>query len=112
MRKILFAFATVALAAASAASNTFHVNIDQPTWVGGTQLKPGDYKVEIEGDKAVMKIGKNVIEVPAKIENADKKFDTTTTRVTTVNNRQSLKEIRVGGSTMRVLFTQSTAAGE
>jgi hypothetical protein len=112
MRKVLFSFATIALAVASAASNSFHVNIDQPTWVGATQLKPGDYKVELEGDKAVMKLGKNVIELPAKVENADKKFDSTTVRVDSANNKNSLKEIRIGGTTMRVLFPQSSAAGE
>jgi hypothetical protein len=112
MRKVLFAFATIALAVASAASNSFHVNIEQPTWVGATELKPGDYKIEMEGDKAVMKLGKNVIEVPAKVENADKKFDSTTVRVANLNNKNNLKEIRVGGTTMRVVFPQSSAAGE
>jgi hypothetical protein len=112
MKKILFSFVTVALAVSSAASSSFHVNIDQPTWVGGTQLKPGDYKVALEGDKAMIKVGKTMVEVPAKVENADKKFDATSVRVDSVNNKQSLKEIRVGGTTMRVLFTPSSAAGE
>jgi hypothetical protein len=107
MKKLLLSFATVALAVASAASNTFSVTIDHPTWVGGTELKAGDYKVQAEGDKIVMTMGKKVsITVPAKVETAAKKFDATSLRV---DSKQKLEEIRVGGTTMRIVFPGVTA---
>ena len=102
MKKLLVSFATVAIAIASAASNTFKVTIDQPTIVGGTELKAGEYKIQTEGDKISIKMGKEVVEVPAKVETANKKFDRTTLRVD--DKTQKLEEIRVGGTNMRIVF--------
>ncbi|MGH7973602.1 MAG: hypothetical protein ACREIC_33205 [Limisphaerales bacterium] len=107
MKKLVFAFATVALAAASAASNSFNLTIYQPTWVEGTQLKPGDYKVQMQGDKAVIKSGKNAIEVPVKVETAGQKYNSTAIRV---DSNQKLEEIRVGGTSTRILFPAAASA--
>jgi hypothetical protein len=102
MKKLLLSFAIVALGIASAASNTFKVTIDKPTWVGGTELQAGEYKVQTEGDKITLTMGKKVtLTVPAKVETSDKRFDTTSLRV---DSKQKLEEIRVGGTTMRVVF--------
>lgn len=108
MKKLLLSFATVAIAVASAASNSFKVNLDHNTWVGGTELKAGEYKVQAEGDKITLSQGKNStpVTVPAKVETADKKFDTTQLRV---DSKQKLEEIRVGGTTMRIVFPGHTA---
>ena len=57
LSKLMLAFATLALAVASAASS-YKFSIFQPSTIGGTELKPGDYKVEVNGDKAMIKIGK------------------------------------------------------
>jgi len=103
MKKLLVSFATVALAISSAASNTFKVNIEKPTIVGNTELKAGEYKVQAEGNKIAIQVGKNnVVEVPAKMETADKKFENTVIRVD--NKTQKLEEIRVGGTNMRIVF--------
>ena len=64
MKKLLLSFATVAIAVASAASNTFKVTIDHPTWVGGTELKAGEYKVQTEGDKITLTMGKSAVHGP------------------------------------------------
>jgi lipopolysaccharide export system protein LptA len=108
MKKLLLSFATVAIAVASAASNSFKVTIEHTTFVGGTELKAGEYKVQAEGDKITLTLGKNspVITVPAKMETADKKFDATTLRV---DGKQKLEEIRVGGTNMRIVFPGVTA---
>jgi hypothetical protein len=107
MKKLLLSFATVAIAVASAASNTFKVTIEHPTWVGGTELKAGEYRVQTEGDKITLTMGKSPsITVPAKVETATKKFDATSLRV---DGKQKLEEIRVGGTTMRIVFPGVTA---
>ncbi len=106
MKKLLVSFATVALAISSAASNTFKITLDQPTNVGGTELKAGEYKIQTEGDKIAIKVGKSVVEVPAKVETSDKKFDSTAIRV---NSKQNVEEIRVGGTNMRIVFPGVTA---
>jgi len=46
------------------AASSYTVKIVDPTWIGQTELKPGDYKVQLEGDKAQLKMGKTVVEVP------------------------------------------------
>jgi hypothetical protein len=108
MKKLLLSFAILALGVASAASNTFKVTLDHNTWVGGTELKAGEYKVSAEGDKITLSQGKNSpsVTVPAKVETATKKFDDTVIRV---DGKQKLEEIRVGGSTMRIVFPGVTA---
>lgn len=110
--KLMFTFATLALAVASAASNVTMV-ISQPTWVGGTQLKPGDYKVQVDGNKAVIKFDKKqVIETSAKIETGATKYDSTTLELQDTDGKRTLKCIRVGGTNNRIVFqSTSTAPG-
>jgi len=99
MRKVVFSLATFALAAASAASS-YSVKFDQPVTIGATELKPGDYKVEMQGDKAVFKSGKNVVEVPATLEKADKKYNYTSFS----SEGSKVSEIDLGGTNMRIVF--------
>ena len=59
-KKLLIGFAALGIGIASAASD-YKVELTQPTHVGATELKAGTYKVEVEGDKAVFKSGKEVV---------------------------------------------------
>ena len=68
VHKILLAFSTLALAIASAATS-YSVKLFDPATVNGTQLKPGEYRLEVKDNKAVMKLGKQVVEAPVTIEN-------------------------------------------
>ena len=102
MKKLLLSFATVALGIAAAAGNSFTVNLDHACSVGATQIKAGEYKVQTEGDKIVLKSGKTVIELPAKMESGAKRFDATSVRIDDKTNK--LEEIRVGGSNTRIVF--------
>lgn len=93
-----------------AAGNTYKVNILEDTVVQGKQLKAGQYKVEVENNTATLKHGKNSIEVPAHVEQAQSKYNNT--QVQYVDN--SLHEIHVGGSTTRIVFgdgSGTTAGG-
>ena len=69
-KRLAFGVATVALGVASAAS-TYKVQLDAPLSIGTTELKAGEYKVEMQGDKAVFKNGKTTIEVPASHQNVE-----------------------------------------
>jgi len=107
----MFAFAIMALGVASAAPKTLHLTINDTAWVGGNELKPGDYKVEMKGDKAVITSGKKQIEVAAKMESNEKKFDTTLVVIDGVGgNRPALQEIDFGGTTTRIVFSTPTKA--
>jgi hypothetical protein len=105
----MMAFATLALAVVSAAPRVYHVTIYDTTWAGATQLKPGDYKVEMQGDKAVFTEGKTVVEVPAKMEQNDRKYDSNSV---IINGDKKLEEIRIGGTKDRIVLQRGTPTGE
>jgi hypothetical protein len=108
MKKIMMAFATFALAVASA-SPRYHVTLYDQTWVGGNELKPGDYTVEMQGDKAVFKYGKTVVEVPAKMEENDSKYNGTRVRM---SPEKRVKEIDFGGTKSRIVLEAGVPTGD
>ncbi len=112
MKKVTLAGLTLAVAA-FAASNTFHVTFDSAAWIGTFEVKPGNYKIQIEGDKAILKSGKNVIEVPAKLESAEHKFQTNSVVINTIDHKQKVEEIQIGGTNERIVFSgASSTSGE
>ncbi len=103
MKKILFGFSTLALALASAAAN-YKVTLFQPSTINGTELKAGDYKIELKDNKAVVKGGKSVVEADVKVENSTEKFTTTSVRYTNVDGKMKIQEIRLGGTNSKLVF--------
>lgn len=103
MTKILLSFATVALAVASAA-NSYRVTLFQPSIVGGQELKPGDYKVTLKDNKAVITSGKTSVAVEVKQETADAKFSSTTVRYRNGDGKYRVQEIRIGGTNTKLVF--------
>jgi len=112
MKKLVLTLTTVALGVASAAENTYHFTLQEPASLNGTSLKPGDYKLEIEGDKAIVKAGKAVVESPVKLETADHKYTLTTVDLDSINSKPRISEIHVGGTKTRIVFSNSAAAGQ
>ncbi len=107
MKKYVFAFATLALAAASAAEK-HTVQFFQPTVIGGQELKPGEYRLTVDGNKLTIKDGKRVIESDIKVETSASKNAATTVRYTM---DKQVTEIRLaGGSTKLVLSPAGTSA--
>ena len=98
-RKLAFGVSTVALGLASAAA-PYKVKIEAPLSIGSTELKAGEYKVEMQGDKAVFKTGKTVIEVPATTGKSEHKYY----RTSVVTEGSKLQEIDFGGTTESILF--------
>lgn len=103
MKKILLSFATLALAVASAAQS-HRVTLFQPSFVNGTELKPGEYKVTVEGDKATLTSGKTSVSANVKTESADSKFSSTTVRYANGDGKYKVQEIRLGGTNTKVVF--------
>jgi hypothetical protein len=101
--KILLSFATLALAAASAASS-YRVTLFQPSIVAGQELKPGDYKVTVKDNKATIASGKHSVEASVKTETAENKFSSTTVRYSNGDGKYRVQEIRLGGTNTRLVF--------
>ena len=102
-RKLLLSFATMALVVASAASS-HKITLFQPSLVNGTELKPGEYKVTVQDNKATITSGKTSVEASVKTETADTKFSSTTVRYRNGDGKYRLQEIRLGGTTTRLVF--------
>ena len=101
-KKLLIGFSVVAMGIASAASD-YKFELAQATHVGATELKAGTYKVEVQGDKAVFKSGKNVVaQSAAKVENGEKKYSLTSVST----NASKLESISIGGTTMKIVLAQ------
>lgn len=103
MKKLLFGFSTIALAIASAAVN-YKVTLFQPSIVAGTELKPGQYKIEVDNNKAVLKNGKTVVEADVKVETGDEKYPSTSVRYANADGKYKVQEIRVGGTNTKLVF--------
>ena len=103
IRKVLPFFLVAGLAVASASS--YPVKLFSPVTVGSTELKPGDYKLEVNDEKAVIRNGKVQTETAVKVEQGDTKFDKTVVRyVTSTDGKSRIQEIRIGGTKTKLVF--------
>ena len=103
MRKVLPFFLIAGLAVASARSYT--VSLFEPAMVGATELKPGEYKIEVNDRTAVIRKGKMQTESPVKVEEGDTRFATTVVRyVPGADGKARIQEIRIGGTKTRLVF--------
>lgn len=101
----LAVFSALALAGAA---NTYRVDLYQPTVVNGTTFKPGECKIEVKDNQVVFKQGKNTAEATVKVESGANKFSSTSVGYT---GGDHIQEIRLGGTTTKLLFDASSNAG-
>lgn len=105
VKQLLFGFASVALAVASAATS-YNVTFYDSVMINGAKLQPGSYKVEVNENTATIKQGKNVIQAPVKVENSDEKFRTNVLRI----EKSEVQEIRLGGTHTKLVFEKTGVA--
>ncbi|MBI4909991.1 MAG: hypothetical protein HY820_40605 [Acidobacteria bacterium] len=109
MKKFAFGFAVMALTIASAAES-YRVTLLEPSVINGKVLKPGDYKVTVENNKATIK-GQDSVEANVKVETVDKKFGTTAIRYLQADGKNNVQEIRVGNSKTKLVFANADQSG-
>lgn len=100
--RCLAVFMTLTVAVASAA--TYNLQLFQPSTVAGKELKPGEYKLTVENDKAVIKKGKESVEATVKTESGSEKYRATTVRYTEQDGQMKIQEIRLGGTSTKLIF--------
>lgn len=98
-KKALLGLGTLALAVASAADGYRFTLLEKST-LNGTELKPGDYKIQIDGGKATLRSGKTVAQANVKVENVEQKISSTSVKY--VNG--TVQEIRLGGTKTKLIF--------
>jgi hypothetical protein len=95
---------------ALAQAETYHVTLLKPSVVAGKELKPGDYTVEVNNDKAVISHGKQSVEAKVKTETADKKYGSTTVRYELEGDKYKMQEIGIGGTRTKLVISDSGSA--
>jgi hypothetical protein len=105
-KKFLLAIAVAGLAIASAKTKAYSIQLYEPAMLGNTTLTPGEYKVEVDGDKAMVRNGKIQSEAPVKVESADTKYNTTSVRFSNADGKMHIQEIHVGGSRTKLVFNE------
>jgi hypothetical protein len=105
VKNFLLGFASIALTVASAASS-YSVTFYQPVMINGSELKAGDYKLELKDNTAVIKQGKTETEAAVKVQNDGQKYQRTAVRL----NGNQVEEIRIGGTSTRIVFDKTSNA--
>ena len=108
LKNLVVSFALAGLAIASASQH--RITLFEESVVNGTTLKPGDYKLVIEGDKAMLSRGKQRVEASVSVQKSDAKYATTSVRYASGDGKQKVQEIRVGGTDTKVVFDSGASA--
>ncbi len=103
LNRVVLALSVFTLGVAFAASS-HKVTVYNSVWVGTTELKPGEYNVQVENGKAVFKNKKDTVEVPAKMETANSKYPFTALNTDTTGGKAKLNEIDLGGTNMKIVI--------
>jgi len=109
IKPLLISLAAATLSVASAA--TYKVEFAEPAVVKGTELKAGEYKLDVKDNAVVILKGKQQIEVPAKVENNSKKFARTRVLYNEHEGKFTIQEIELGGTTTKVTFDSGVQMG-
>ena len=102
MKKMIVCLAaSVTLIWAGAMSSK--VTLFQPSTLNGVELKPGEYKVQVEGDKLTLQSGKTKAEASVRTEQNDAKFGSTSIRYRNGDGKMRITEIRIGGTNTKLV---------
>jgi hypothetical protein len=91
-----------------ASAKSYDITLSAPAKAGATELKPGEYKLKVEGSQAVFTDEQSAksFSVPVKVENTDKKFDYTSVESTNQDGMDNIHAIDLGGSNTRLALGQ------
>ena len=103
MKNLLLAFTLLGVSIASAKTHT--ITLTSPAAIGNSQLKGGEYKLELNGDSVLVKDGKMVNEFAVHVENEARKFDSTSITTSSRGGSNRIEEIRLGGTTVKLVFS-------
>src|ERR1700722_16046957 len=90
-----------------ASAKSYDIVLQTPAMAGTSELKPGEYKLKVEGSQAVF-TGQDAksFSVPVKIESNDKKFANTSVETTNQGGMDNIQTIDLGGSNTRLRVGQ------
>jgi len=106
MKKLAVAAALVMACLSIASAKSYDITFSGPTKAGNVQLKPGVYRLKVDGSNAVFTMVENSksFTVPVKVENTETKFEQTRVDATKDNGTDIIQDIQLGGSKTKVEF--------
>jgi hypothetical protein len=102
VKKTLAVLFAIGISVAYAASS-YKVTLTKPTTVNGTELKAGDCKVEVLGDKVVIKQGKTSVESNVAVENGAQKYLYTLVGYD-ADSATRIHDISLAGTNLKLVF--------
>lgn len=105
MRKVLMLVIGVA-GLATAGTKSYSIELHEPALLGANVLAPGEYRVEVFDQKAVIRNGKTHCEAPVKVESADRRYGTTSVRFNKGDGKMHIQEIHIGGTKTKLVFNE------
>jgi hypothetical protein len=108
MKKTLVLGAVLSLSSLCfAGAKSYHVFISNPSTVAGVKLRPGSYKVKVDGDTAIFSDDdSNKFKTTVKVTTVDKKYEATAVDATKGDGVDAVNAIEIGGSTTKLEFTK------
>ena len=89
-----------------ASAKTYDILLSSPTKAGNLQLKAGEYRLNLNGSKAIftdVNTAKSFT-TEVKVENSDTKFSDTKIDSSTEGSTSVIKDIELGGSKTKIDF--------
>jgi hypothetical protein len=102
MKKLLVTFALLGVSL-TVYAKTYHVTLYEKSVLGSTELKPGEYTIELKNQQVVVKNNKQEAQAAVKVENGGNKYSSTTVRYTNGDGHYRIQEIRLGGTNMKLV---------
>ena len=103
MKKLIIALAGLALSLASA--ETYGITLNDPSVIKGTELKVGEYKLDVKDKLVVISKGKVRLEVPVTVQTLDQKSEGTSIIYSHENGKHIVRAIRIGGTKTKLVFS-------
>jgi len=106
MRKFMVVAALAISSLALLNAKSYDIILSGPTKAGNVQLKPGEYKLKVDGSNATFTDvnSSKSFTTPVKIETSEKKFDDTRVQSTKDGDTDKIEEIDLGGSKTKLGF--------
>jgi hypothetical protein len=105
-RTLLLTAALAIFTLSVASAKTYDILLSSPTKAGNVQLKPGEYRLNVNGTKAIftdVNTAKSFT-TEIKVENSDKKFGETKIDASSDGSTSVIKDIELGGSKTKIDF--------
>jgi hypothetical protein len=105
-RSLVLAGALTLASLSLLSAKTYDITLSSPTKAGTVELKPGEYKLKVQGSNVVFTNvdTSKTYTTPAKLQTQSKKYDVTAVETTKAGDTDKLMAIELGGSPTELQF--------